>query len=145
MDLMRKLSMAVLLSAVAASAAYADEVEFKTTLKPSAEVPPNTSPGSGSVDAKLDTSPKEFKWTISYKGLTGPATAAHFHGPAGVGQNAAPVVPVKVPEAASGDVTGEKTLTDAQIAELESGKWYFNVHTKQNPGGEIRGQLMPSH
>ena len=32
-------------------------------------------------------------------------------------------------------------LTDAQIADLNAGKWYFNIHTAANPGGEIRGQL----
>lgn len=145
MHLMRKLSLAVLLSAATASAAYAEEVAFKTTLTPSAEVPPTTSTGTGSVDAALDTSTKAFKWTIAYKGLTGPATAAHFHGPAPVGQNAGPVITVKVPAEAAGEVSGEQTLTDAQIADLEKGKWYFNVHTEKNKGGEIRGQLMPSH
>jgi len=30
---------------------------------------------------------------------------------------------------------------DAQIADLEAGKWYYNVHTAANPGGEIRGTL----
>ena len=33
------------------------------------------------------------------------------------------------------------TLTDAQIADLVAGKWYFNIHTAANPGGEVRGQV----
>ena len=33
------------------------------------------------------------------------------------------------------------TLTDAQAADLEAGKWYFNIHTAANPGGEIRGTV----
>ena len=37
---------------------------------------------------------------------------------------------------------GEATLTDAQAADLQAGKWYFNVHTEKNKGGEIRGQVM---
>ena len=37
---------------------------------------------------------------------------------------------------------GEATLTDAQAADLEAGKWYFNIHTEKNKGGEIRGQVM---
>jgi len=37
---------------------------------------------------------------------------------------------------------GEATLTDAQAADLQSGKWYFNIHTAAHPGGEIRGQVM---
>jgi hypothetical protein len=34
-------------------------------------------------------------------------------------------------------------LTDAQVADLMSGKDYVNIHTAQNKGGEIRGQIMP--
>jgi len=146
MELMRKMSVALLLSVAATSAAYAEEVDYKATLTPSAEVPPTTSTGTGSVEAKLDTSTKQLKWTINYAGLTGPATMAHFHGPAAVGSNARPAVPVKVPEAAKAEhLTGEATLTDAQMADLQGGNWYFNVHTKKNPAGEIRGQLMPAH
>ncbi|MEP7029817.1 MAG: CHRD domain-containing protein, partial [Pseudolabrys sp.] len=33
------------------------------------------------------------------------------------------------------------TLTDAQEADMMAGKWYVNVHTANNKGGEIRGQL----
>lgn len=145
MQVIRKLSMALLFSAMATGVAYAEQVVFKANLEPSSEVPPTTSKGSGKVDATLDTSTKVFKWNVSYEGLTGPATAAHFHGPASVGQNAGLVIPVRVPEAPSGSVSGEQTLTDAQINDLETGKWYFNVHTAKNKGGEIRGQLMPGH
>jgi hypothetical protein len=38
-------------------------------------------------------------------------------------------------------IHGSKVLTDAQITDLEAGKWYVNVHTAANPGGEIRGQV----
>ena len=34
-------------------------------------------------------------------------------------------------------------LTAAQVADLMAGKWYVNIHTAANKGGEIRGQLMP--
>jgi hypothetical protein len=32
-------------------------------------------------------------------------------------------------------------LTDEQAAELLAGKWYFNIHTAANKGGEIRGAV----
>ena len=38
-------------------------------------------------------------------------------------------------------IKGEATLTDAQIADLTGGKWYLNIHTAANRGGEIRGQV----
>lgn len=142
MHAMRKLNVAVLLWAFASGAALADTVTLKANLQPSSEVPPTTSKGSGALQAQLDTSSKLLKWNITYEGLTGPATAAHFHGPAAVGSNAAPVVPIPKDKLAS-PISGEQTLTDQQVSELTAGKWYFNVHTKANPAGEIRGQVTP--
>ncbi|MBV9537373.1 MAG: CHRD domain-containing protein, partial [Acidisphaera sp.] len=90
--------------------------------------------------ATLDTSTKTLTWDSTYSGLTGPATMAHFHGPAAPGANAGIVVPWQNP--VSSPVHQSKTLTDAQISDLEAGKWYANVHTAANPAGEIRGQMM---
>jgi hypothetical protein len=36
---------------------------------------------------------------------------------------------------------GEATLNDAQASDLMAGKWYINIHTAANKGGEIRGQV----
>ena len=33
-------------------------------------------------------------------------------------------------------------LTDAQAADLQGGRWYINIHTNANRGGEIRGQVV---
>jgi hypothetical protein len=44
-------------------------------------------------------------------------------------------------KALASPITGTATLTDAQVASLEAGQWYFNIHTAAIPGGEIRGQL----
>ena len=144
MHVMRKLNVAVLLWAVAASAAFADTVALKADLEPSSEVPPKTSKGHGDLKATFDTSSKELKWTITYEGLSGPATMAHFHGPAPVGQNAD--VQVGIPkDKLPSPIEGEKTLTDAQASDLMNGKWYFNVHTAANPSGEIRGQVLPAN
>jgi CHRD domain len=60
----------------------AEMVNFKADLKATSEVPPNDSKGSGSVTATYDTAGKKLSYKGSYSGLTGPATAAHFHGPA---------------------------------------------------------------
>lgn len=112
---------------------------FRATLSSAAEVPPNASTGTGSLDAKLDTSTSKLSWTLVYSGLTGPATLTHFHGPAMPGSNAGVVVPFPV---VTSPATGEATLTAAQIADLMAGNWYVNVHTAMHPGGEIRGQVL---
>ena len=124
------------------TAASAAMIDFHATMNGQSEVPPNATTGSGDVLATLDTSKKTLTYTMTYFGLTGPATAAHFHGPAAPGANAGVVVPIgNNPPSPS---NGTATLTDAQMKDLEAGKWYANVHTKANPGGEIRGQLTSS-
>jgi hypothetical protein len=119
-------------------AALAETLKFQATLSAATEVPPKASKGTGELQASLDTATKTLSYTTTYSGLTGPATMEHFHGPAAAGVNAPIVVPFKDPTSGS---KGSTVLTDAQIADLEAGKWYVNVHTAANPGGEIRGQV----
>jgi hypothetical protein len=118
--------------------ARAEKMTMKVNLTSASEVPPNTSPGKGTADVTYDTTSKLLTWKVTYSGLTGPATMAHFHGPAEAGKNAAVVIPFR--DAASG-AEGSATLTDAQAADLMAGKMYINVHTEANKGGEIRGQV----
>jgi hypothetical protein len=122
-----------------APTAFAETVNLKASLKASDSVPPNTSNGTGSLQATYDTANKQLTYTVTYSGLTGNATAAHFHGPAEPGKTAGVVVPVQ--GSVASPIKGTATLTDAQAADLLAGKWYFNVHTEANKPGEIRGQV----
>jgi hypothetical protein len=130
---------AVLLAS--ATTSHAATTTFKAELKGATEVPPNTSAGSGTVTATFDPATKQLSWEGSYSGLSGPATAAHFHGPAEPGKNAGVAVPIAP---ATSPLKGTATLTDAQANDLMAGLWYVNVHTEANKGGELRGQLMKS-
>ena len=112
---------------------------FRATLSGAAEVPANTSAGTGTLEANFDKTSSMLKWTLSYAGLTGPATMAHLHGPAMPGANAGVVVPFA---SAASLAEGSALLTPAQVTDLMAGKWYVNVHTAQPPGGEIRGQVL---
>jgi len=113
---------------------------FSGAMNASSEVPPNMTRGSGMAEAWLNKDTNVLKYKITYDGLSGPATAAHFHGPATAGANAAVVLPFA---SAASPIEGQATLTPAQAADLMAGKWYANVHTAANPGGEIRGQMLP--
>ena len=117
--------------------AFADK--FKAALDGKSEVPANTSAATGAAEIDYDAATKKMTWKLTYSGLSGPATAAHFHGPAEAGKNSG--VAVAIPNAATSPIEGSATLTDAQAADLMAGNYYVNIHTAANPAGEIRGQV----
>jgi len=138
---MRKTTLAaigLLATALAWSHSQAASEAFKATLTTGAEVPPVTGSGTGTATVALDTANKMITYNVTYSGLTGPAAAAHIHCGAAAGANAG--VAIKFDNPAS-PISGTATMTDANIADLEAGKCYVNVHTDANKGGEIRGQL----
>ena len=94
--------------------------------------------------ATYDPATRALTWNLGYSGLSGPATMAHFHGPAAAGKNGPPVIwlspkgsPVQAP------VKGDATLTPEQAQQFSAGEWYINVHTQNHQAGEIRGQVVP--
>ena len=125
---------------VTAGAARADTVTYEATLKGADEVPPNDTTGTGKVEASYDTKTMKLTYTVTFSGLSGPATAAHFHGPAKPGANAGPVITLS--GKLDSPIKGEATLTAAQAKDLADGMWYLNVHTAAHTSGEIRGQIM---
>ena len=115
-------------------------VAFTTQLRGANEVPPNASAGSGSVDAALNKDTMQLRWKVNFSGMTGAPTAGHFHGPAAVGANSGVALGWTNP--ITNGMEGSATLTAAQAADLMAGKWYANIHSAANPGGELRGQMM---
>ena len=126
--------------------AQAAPVSFTVPLSGDQQVPPVQTPGSGTANLTYDSSTHVVTWNITFSGLTSQATMAHFHGPAPAGKNAG----VKVWISQKGNmelnspISGKATLSPGDAQMFESGNMYINVHTKNNPDGEIRGQVMPS-
>lgn len=118
----------------------AEMVQMKADLKGSNEVPPNDSKGSGSVELTYDTASKKLSWKGTYTGLSGPATAAHFHS-GEPGKNGGVAVPIFTGDKAQSPFSGSATLTDEQAAALMEGKFYVNIHTAAHKAGELRGQV----
>jgi hypothetical protein len=126
------------------ASAQAAPVSFSVPLSGAQQVPPVQTQGSGKAELTYDPSTRVVTWTISFSGLSSPATMAHFHGPAAQGKNAG----VKIwlshkGSAVTSPVKGEATLSTQDAQEFAAGQFYINVHTKNHPSGEIRGQVMP--
>jgi len=87
-------------------------------------------------------------YVVSYSGLKATMTAAHVHAPADATGFAGVMFPLTVvpPSTTSGLFIGTQTgLSVANIADIEAGRAYFNIHSASPdgfPGGEIRGQLV---
>lgn len=123
--------------------ATAATVSFKVPLSGAEQVPPVATAGKGSADLTWDPSTRVVTWDITYSGLTGPVTMAHFHN-GSEGKNGQVVIWLtKKNTEARGAIKGKATLTPQQEQQFEAGDWYINVHTKDHPAGEIRGQVKP--
>ncbi|MEW9583631.1 CHRD domain-containing protein [Paraburkholderia sp. DGU8] len=127
------------------SLAQAAPVSFQVPLTGTQQVPPVQTPGSGSADLTYDSGSRVVTWNITFSGLSSPATMAHFHGSAPAGKNAGVKVWLsqKGKMEATSPITGQATLSPDDAKMFEAGDMYINVHTKDHPDGEIRGQVVP--
>lgn len=146
-------------TATAAVTVVSRIVTFKATLSSANEVPPNASTGTGTFTATLDTTTNAFTYDVTFTGLTSNVTLGHIHGPAIAGANASPTINfATLPGATftlgatSGTAHGSTVLTAATTITnavngdslkklLFAGQTYANIHTTNNGGGEIRGQI----
>ena len=104
------------------------------------ENPPVLTAAAGSAALTVNTSSGQISGTVSTSGLVG--TAAHIHtGEAGI--NGPIIVSLTQSTATSGDwiVPPNVILTGEQMAALNAGNLYFNVHSATYAAGEIRGQI----
>jgi hypothetical protein len=136
------LVLASLLTGAQVSCAWAASKTMTVSLSGASEVPPVQTPGAGKAMLVYDPDTRQLSWTVEFSGLSGPATMAHFHGPAAAGKNG-PVALWLVPkgDAPASPVKGQAVLTPEQAKDFTSGEWYVNVHTPANPSGEIRGAI----
>ena len=122
-----------------ATAADAGILHYRAQLRGAAETPPNPTNAQGEVIAVLDTDRRTFDYTVSVKGLSGPIVAAGFKQP-----NSPPDDPIITAPTGSATIHAVVQLTAAQINDLNASRWIFDISTRANPGGEIRGKVVRS-
>jgi hypothetical protein len=118
---------------------------FTATLNGNQETPPVETDASGTGTFTLDVATNVMTFTVNFSGLSGAITVAHFHA-APAGQAGGVIIDLSgdFTGLTSGPVQGTATFNAANLAELNAGDVYINLHTDANPNGEIRGQLVES-
>jgi len=167
MRIKRILSVLLLLGVVVALAlpnhsVVARKLVYKAQMTTGAElhtVVGSEARGSAVFGSAVDGS---FNFTVQVRGLSGPATGLHIHGPADVTQTApvliglcgSPGIAAAGPcvTDADGTLTVSGNINSTVLANwgvsggtflslLRDGLLYVNVHTALNPAGEARGQI----
>jgi len=121
---------------------HAQTVTYRVCLDGSQVVPPTGSSATGDATLVLNTTTRILTITGSYSGLGTNVTAAHLHGSAGVGANAAEIANINGTGGTTGTLSVSIVLSPAQAQQLQSGRHYIDLHTTGNPAGEIRGQVL---
>jgi len=107
-----------------------------------AEVPANPSAGTGAVTALLDKGTSMLYLTGAFTNLGSPSTMAHLHRGA-AGTNGVVAYNLNfTPGLPAGVLSLSQLLTGDDIAQIEAGLFYANVHSVNFPNGEIRAQLV---
>jgi hypothetical protein len=125
--------------------ALALKIRIQASLGGSSEVPPNDSPAKGLMEGTFDTDTNTLTWTVTYSGLSSSAIAAHFHGPVSyLGLTPEENAPsqVETPGNLASPFHGVAQIDETQAKDLRDGRWYFNLHSKDFPAGEIRGAVV---
>lgn len=123
------------------------QVHFTAKLNGAQEVPSVTTTATGTGTFVLNAERTELSYTITVCDLSGAIAQAHFHnGPAGVAAGVVRNITFNGNTAtgvwSASDAT--QPLTSALVTALLNEGIYVNVHTAANPGGEIRGQVIPN-
>jgi len=131
--------------ALTCAPAKALKIPIQASLTGAGEVPANRSPAKGQMTGTLDTDTNTLEWSVTYSGLATAPIGAHFHGPVSyLGLTPEENAPIQVatPGNLASPFRGVAKIDEAQAKDLKDGRWYFNLHSKQYPAGEIRGPVV---
>lgn len=116
---------------------------FTTRLSGANEVPANSSTGTGFGRVVLNAAENQITASVYWEGLGSNTISGHIHTGA-VGVSGGITFDMAPPTGATRGSVVDKTfsITPAQVATLRAGGMYFNIHSTNFTGGEIRGQLL---
>ena len=124
------------------STAASNTAQLSLTLAGSATVPAVVTDGSGVASIIVNKTTGDISGSFTVSNLSGAVTAAHIHsGEVGATGPVAISFAQSAGDANTWEIPVGTQLDATQLADLIAGKLYINVHTADNPAGEVRGQL----
>ncbi len=146
MKLTHTLALTALLFLGTTQSSPAAVIIYNILLGGNQSVPANASTASGSATVTVDDVANTVGVSLTFTGLTGGnASAAHIHCCVATTANGPVIIPFPTfPAATSGAYTNLFSgISAANIAGIEAGLAYINIHNTGFPGGEIRGDIVP--
>ncbi|MBS1792281.1 MAG: CHRD domain-containing protein [Acidobacteria bacterium] len=113
---------------------------FIANLTGAQEVPAVTTGATGYARIVLNADAGTISYTVVFSGLSSTQTASHIH-TGTIGNTGAVTINFGAVGGTAGTISGSAAITAGQIATLRAHGFYVNVHSTNNPNGEIRGQL----
>ena len=114
---------------------------FYAYLEGRQEVPAAATTGKGYARVVVNESAGTLTFTVVFNGLSSAQTLSHIHAPAAIGANASVAIDFGTVGGTSGTISGTRSITPTQLAQLRQHLGYVNVHSSNFPAGELRGQL----
>ncbi len=122
-------------------------------LQDDADVAPDST-ASGAAFGTVDTDTRQLTWNISWSGLSSQVLGIHFHEDFALGPVRHtvgcqyPIGPCTEDIPTLGSLAnpniGATIVGEGVVAQLLAGNLFINVHTADNPGGEIDGRVVPA-
>jgi CHRD domain len=119
------------------------EALYTASMSGAEESTPRPTTAIGHLAVILNSRQNKFRASGSFQGLSTVSTAAHIH--FGVPGADGPVrfpLNISPPGMLGGSLSAISPIGAAEVALLDAGGLYVNVHSMMFPAGEIRGQLL---
>jgi hypothetical protein len=111
---------------------------FRARMSPMPTTPQTVNEILGKGEVILTLAGNTLTIAGSFEGMSSAATAAHLH--SGPPARPGPVIhTLNANDASAGEITAQLQLSDDEIAKLKANNFYIQIHSINNPLGELRG------
>ena len=128
---------------IAFTCAAAAQQSYEVRLRPVPIEASTAAATTGMGEATAQLTGTQLTIRGSFSGLSGAATVARLHQGAVKGVRGPAFADVTVSAGTSGTVSGDVTLTAAQLEAVRQGHVYLQIHSESAPDGNLWGWLLP--